>query len=278
MIDVRTMTFADLPLGLRLRQQAGWNQTPADWARFLSLAPDGCFVALHDKEPVGTATTCVLGSVAWIGMMLVEPAFRGRGIGRALMEHALKHLEARNVRTVRLDATPQGEPLYRKLGFQDQFTLGRFGGEPDGLGSATTVEPGTRKDWHSAAELDQLVTRTERKTLLFELFRERPTELRVIRRGGAVVGYMTVRRGARAWQLGPCCATAEAGPLLLADAFHRFAGRSCFIDIPHAHDQAIALARRHGFLEQRTLLRMYRGENVHEILPQLWASSGPEKG
>src|SRR5438128_6261242 len=70
MIRVRPMTLADLGLGLRLRQQAGWNQTAADWARFLSLEPEGCFVAEEDGIAAGTVTTCVFGPVAWIGMML----------------------------------------------------------------------------------------------------------------------------------------------------------------------------------------------------------------
>ena len=46
MLSIRPMTFADIGLGLRLRQQARWNQTPADWARFLSLEPTGRWVPL----------------------------------------------------------------------------------------------------------------------------------------------------------------------------------------------------------------------------------------
>ena len=54
MIRVRGMTFEDLTLGLRLKQRAGWNQTAADWTRFLSLQPDGCFVAEHDGTAAPT--------------------------------------------------------------------------------------------------------------------------------------------------------------------------------------------------------------------------------
>ncbi len=51
MLRVRPMSAADVPLGLRLRGQAGWNQTEADWRRFLGLQPDGCFVAELDGAP-----------------------------------------------------------------------------------------------------------------------------------------------------------------------------------------------------------------------------------
>ncbi len=114
--------------------------------------------------------------------------------------------------------------------------------------------------------------------MLGELFRERPDQLRIVRRGGTVVGFMTARRGARAWQLGPCIGTAEAAPLLLADALNRFSGLPCFVDVPVPNEAAMTLVQRRGLREQRQLLRMCRGEPVREVVAQLWASSGPVKG
>src|SRR5262249_21010481 len=129
MIRIRRMTAADIPLGMRLKEQAGWNQTEADWRRFLTLEHKGCFVAEYKGEPVGTTTTCIFGKVAWIAMVLVDERVRGRGIGKALMEHALAYLDSTGVPSIRLDATPLGRPLYEKLGFRAQYELVRFVGE-----------------------------------------------------------------------------------------------------------------------------------------------------
>ena len=112
MHDVRAMTGDDIGLGLRLKEQAGWNQTAADWARFLVLEPEGCFVAELDGRPVGTATTCTLASVGWIAMVLVDPAVRHQGIGTRLVTHAVAYLQQRELRTIRLDATALGRPVY----------------------------------------------------------------------------------------------------------------------------------------------------------------------
>src|SRR5438105_11990396 len=128
MIRIRRMTAADVPLGMRLKEQAGWNQTEADWQRCLDLQPDGCFVAEWNDTPVGTTTTCVFGNVAWIAMVLVDANHRGKGIGKALMNHALEYLDSAGVASIRLDATPLGQPLYEKLGFRVQFPLARFEG------------------------------------------------------------------------------------------------------------------------------------------------------
>ena len=89
MLRIRDMTVADIPFGIRLKQQAGWNQVEADWRRLLGLQPDGCFVAELDGVPAGTVTTCRFGPVAWVAMMLVDESLRSRGIGRCLMKHAL---------------------------------------------------------------------------------------------------------------------------------------------------------------------------------------------
>ena len=72
MLHIRRMNAADVPLGMRLKTQAGWNQTEADWRRFLAMQPVGCFVAELDGRPVGTAVGCTFGPVAWIAMVLVD--------------------------------------------------------------------------------------------------------------------------------------------------------------------------------------------------------------
>ena len=89
----RQMTVADLGLGMRLKSQAGWNQMEADWRRFLEMQPDACFVAEFDGVSLGTAVGCMFGSVAWIAMVLVDASSRGRGIGTALMQHALAFVD-----------------------------------------------------------------------------------------------------------------------------------------------------------------------------------------
>lgn len=278
MLHVRTMTPADVPLGMRLKQQAGWNQTEADWHRLLGLQPDGCFVAELDGQGVGTTMTCCFGPVAWVAMVLVDTAVRGRGIGTALMEHALAWLEGQGVRSVRLDATPLGQPVYEKLGFVAEYRLARYQGTlppPAAAAQAAALRP---EDVEGVLQLDRHVTSTDRRKWICRLMEEWPEAMRVLRRGGEVVGFVGARRGAVATQIGPCLAAGGVGPLLGADAWARFAGQPVFLDVPLGNRAAVALAEGMGLTVQRHLLRMGRGERVTERVEQLWASSGPEMG
>jgi GNAT superfamily N-acetyltransferase len=59
------------------------------------------------------------GRVGYVQWVSTEPDFRRRGLGRRLMESLLAWYGANDVANVELHATPDGEPLYRSLGFGD---------------------------------------------------------------------------------------------------------------------------------------------------------------
>lgn len=278
------MGRADLPLGMRLRQQAGWNQTEADWLRHLDLEADACFVAEWDGVPCGTTCTATFGPVAWVAMVLVDVDMRRRGIGQALLEHALAHLDRRGAASIRLDATPLGRPLYEKLGFVAQFELARWEGllppSPPVAGAAPVagVTPVAAQELAQVFALDRQVSATDRRSLLERLYAEQAASFRAVKQGGQLRGFAAARAGANATQLGPCMADSQAGPLLLADAFHRCAGRRVYLDVPLANAAAMKIAESQGLTVQRNFVRMCRGKLVEENVSRLWGSFGPEKG
>lgn len=278
MIHIRPMTTADLLLGLRLSEAAGWNQTIADWQRLHALQPDGCFVAEYDGRGVGTTTTCIFGSVAWIAMVLVEEAARGRGLGTALMRHALRFLDEQGIDSVRLDARPMGQPLYERLGFVEQYRIAHYEGILPSSSESAGIQQAPAEWWEPLMVLDEKITRTDRRRLLQRLFVDHPRSVRFIRSGADVEGYMSDRPGKKTIRLGPCIATPRAGPLLLADACHRLEGQWVSVDIPLSNKAAREWVESHSLNVQHTLTRMCRGVPVCEQVESLWASSGPEKG
>jgi GNAT superfamily N-acetyltransferase len=277
-IHIRTMTIDDIALGLRLSRQAGWNQTEADWLRLMYFEPEGCFVAELDGSAVGTTTTCVLDHSAWIAMVLVDENHRRKGIGTHLLRHALDHLDSRQVSTIRLDATESGRPVYETLGFIPEYDLARYQGIAPSYPALLTVADATSDAYPDIIEFDKVITGTNREKMLIRLLEEFPHGLRTFRRKGKIEGYVIIRPGANAVQIGPCIASSDAGPALLRDALNRSAGKYVFIDIPYDNAGAVKIAESSGLEIQRCFTRMYRGERVDDKLDALWASSGPEKG
>jgi len=279
MLHIRIMALDDLPLGCDLNDFAGWNQSLLDWQRLLTLEPAGCFVAEWDGQPVGTTCTTRFDTIAWISMVLVDAAFRGRGIGTQLMRHAIAWLDQCGVRTVRLDATALGRPVYEKLGFSAEYEVARWEGMAVGgeMGRGITLAIDSHLEAISA--LDCQVTGTPRGRLLTRLFAERPQAMRVAVTQGSITGFSGVRLGGRARQVGPVVALdASSGSGLLDAAISDHQGQTVFLDVPLPNRPAMQWAEARRLRIQRQFLRMVRGRPVADRPEQIWASFGPEKG
>jgi GNAT superfamily N-acetyltransferase len=277
-MNIRTLTAADISFGLRLTAQNRWNQLEADWRRQLELEPNGCFLAQNEDGPIGTACCCVFDDVAWINLVLVDQALRGKGVGTRLMRHVLDYLQGRGVATIRLDATPLGQPIYEKLGFVGDFTLTRYEGvmrtESPEVASVVFM---TRDDLLAVCRLDRAITQTSREKLMRRLLQD-GDETRAFISNSELKGYYLARPGANAWKIGPIQGSVEAGAALLRDAAGRFANKRVYLDVPVDNAAAVAMVQELGLSPQRPFLRMTLGRRLREDLTQFWSSFGPEKG
>lgn len=279
-MNLRLMTSADIAAGMRLKDIAGWNQTSTDWERFLRASPEGCFVAEVDGKVVGTATTMVYeGRLAWIGMVLVDPDYRGRGIGTELLEKTIDYLDARRIPTMKLDATPQGKPIYARLGFAAEYEIERW--ELRRAAEAATAPAASAlAGLEEILRVDREIFGADRGDLLRSLDREAPEFTLMTSSPGHLTGYALGRRGSRADHLGPWMARDEASARDLLDRFLRCSGReTVFVDCLKENPCTRQLVRSRGFEFSRPLTRMYRGPNTHPGQPELLcAALGPEFG
>jgi len=278
MVTIRSMTPADIPTAMRFTEQAGWNQQPADWQRFLEMEPTGCFVAEWNHQSAGITVTCVFESVAWIAMVLVDEVARRQGIATALMNHALAFLEASGVETVRLDATDTGQRVYEPLGFITDFEVTRYAGTARVGRRHAQVVAATPDILPECIALDASVATCDRGKFLRRLFTESPYATRVVYGEGLLAGFAMTRPGSYALQIGPCIAAPSVGPILLEDMLHRCADERVCLDIPSDHTAAVDVVETLGLTAQRRFARMYRGKRPDGDRCALWSSSGPEKG
>ena len=77
----------------------------------------------------GAVATCLMfqtGEIAGIHQVGVPPAHRGRGIARALMHLLLARSIERGATFMTLQASVEGEPLYRSMGFDAYFSISNY--------------------------------------------------------------------------------------------------------------------------------------------------------
>ena len=283
---LRIMTMADIPAGMRLKEIAAWNQTAEDWKRFLEASPEGCFAAEEGGRVCGTATTISFENrFAWVGMVLVDPEYRSRGIGTRLLERAIEHLDDLKIPAIKLDATPQGKPLYEKLGFVSEYEIERWTLKRSASQAAKASGPGTRdllspELLESICKVDQEIFGADRSFLLKSLHEDAPEFTAGIWNAGVIEGYAFGRRGSFADQLGPWMARDASTARQLLETFLAHSSRESLV-VDYLKSNAIAggLLKTFGFSYARVLTRMYRGSNGHPGRSELLcAILGPEFG
>jgi len=273
-LSIRMITPADLADADELRRLAGWNQTLTDWLRFLRCEPNGCFVAHYGNAVVGTATTICYGKeLGWIGMLLVHPDHRRSGIGSALLRRAIDYLRTQGARSIKLDATPLGEPLYVRHGFQSELSLTRWQRAGREIGSAEELPeapaPVSETELAAIVALDAATFGLPRSLLFRELLAQRP---RIITRppNRNAQAYGLLRAGARSFYLGPVVATEPGGAAqVIGELLAQIPDQAVYWDVLDGNASAAGLARQLGFTPQRPLLRMFHGENFKLAQP-LW--------
>jgi GNAT superfamily N-acetyltransferase len=89
------------------------------------LGPDlasgvlAAWIAEEGGRSVGQAGLLIRGRAAELLNVYVAPAFRGRGLGTALVEAAIAEARSRGLAAMRLQPTDEGRPIYERAGFVD---------------------------------------------------------------------------------------------------------------------------------------------------------------
>jgi putative acetyltransferase len=116
------------------------------------------FVAFADDVPAGCGGVQLFGAdYAELKRMYVRPAFRGRGLGRHLVDHLSGHAAERGVTVIRLETgVLQAEAigLYTSMGFRRIPPFGPYREDPVSLCMERRLPPSPRAEGRSAGEPD----------------------------------------------------------------------------------------------------------------------------
>jgi GNAT superfamily N-acetyltransferase len=291
--NIRTMKPGDVPSAMDLSAAANWDQTHDDWLRILRLSPQGCRLIEDAGRIVATTSLFSYGArLAWIGMVLTRPEYRRQGLSRRLMEDAIANAEREGIRTLKLDATDEGRPLYESLGFVVEGKVERWARDAGESAAAPELSSFSAYSGQvpshevcipsSLFSLDERAFGASRRALLESLSAS----------GGCTAtaeGYLLTRPGRTAQYLGPCVAASEAvaHQLIAACLESSIAAgkeheapqsRTWYWDLPPANPGAVRCATKFGFQRRRKLWRMRRGEAIENNDALVYALAGFELG
>jgi GNAT superfamily N-acetyltransferase len=223
---------------------------------YLRAQPDGWYVIEDDGELLAVAGCLLYGPFCWIGLVATHPSAQGRGLASRLSAHLVEWAMARGCRTVALDASDVGRPVYERLGFRVIGTtaeLIRPAGVPPRPGD--TAELGSDEDLEEIIAFDRASFGGDRRALLLELAADVESSWHVTRdEHGRLDGYLLGRKAGP----GPGAAIdARSARLLVRSALDPSEQQKVLVPEVSAYLGELEAA---GFVEQRRLTHMRFGE------------------
>jgi ribosomal protein S18 acetylase RimI-like enzyme len=281
--NVRPMQLSDLENAFGLSKTEGWNQTEISWRLLFENPKNICLVAEYNNKVVGTATAINHSNqLAWIGMVLVDKYLRGQGIGKMLVESIISELK--NIKSIKLDATPAGQPLYQKLGFKEEHTIFRMictssNSLPAEVTENKPVHPDS-KSFSELLELDKHFFGTDRSSLLQTLFQNYPQKVFVLKQNNKIEGYIFGRDGLCYNHLGPVFANSfVTAKILISTVLKSHENEPVAVDVLHDKEDLIKWLTTIGFEKQRQFSRMYLHKNPFPgMVENQYLICGPEYG
>ncbi|MDX1433229.1 MAG: GNAT family N-acetyltransferase [Gammaproteobacteria bacterium] len=205
----------DLDAAVELSERVRWPHRPAD-LHFLLTSGNGRIVRdERSGRALGVGMWIPYGDdVALMGMIIVDPAHQGMGIGRRLVETLMADA---GDRTLLLNSTDAGRPLYEKLGFR---TLGgvlqRQGTNRARAARDASVRDARRSDKDAIVALDAEAFGAPRAGLIGRLLEDGRAVVSLA--DGAPSGYAVARPFGLGEVVGPVIASSDEEAIALYKA------------------------------------------------------------
>lgn len=263
-----------------------WGHTRRDVERCWKLEPNGCFIAEFQNRSVGHVLSICYGRIGWIGLLIVNPESRRKGVGFILMETAVNYLKKVGAETIRLEAVQEAVPLYERVGFVKEFDSLRFCRQHR-LRKKPKFKSGETcqvcdDDLANVARFDASYFGVNRLNVLQSLYRDYPKTCLVARRRGSIVGYVMARRTLKGFWIGPWVCHNSATAQHLFNALEKTIGSDTSemrVGLPSLNISGRRLLEKLGFELTGKSVHMVLGNRKNQgAVRHVYGIGGPEKG
>ena len=271
------MRREEVEFAVEMAAGEGWNPGIHDGEIFYETDPDGFFIAEIEGKPIGCASAVAYDdSFGFLGLYVVKPEFREKGVGVKLTEKCLEHLGNRNIG---LDGVVENEKKYQEImkfkSFYSNLRFeGRGGGEiPDGLVKISAVP------FESLLEYDREMFPAPRTTFLEKWIKQLDSYAFAAVEAGKLKGYGVIRKCQQGYKIGPLFAddlkTAENIFLALKASVP---DEAIYLDVPEPNKKAMEIAKKYRMTVMFKTIRMYSREEPEIKLEKVYGVTSFELG
>jgi GNAT superfamily N-acetyltransferase len=281
-INIRSMQPADLDFAAACTAAEGWSsETRRQFEVSFAYDPQGCLIAEAEGEPIGIGVATSYGAAGFVGELIVLPAWRGRGVGRRLLDRAVGYLQARGAQSIYLDGVPAAVSLYERAGFRKVCRSLRFIGTVPGR-EHPGVCPMRPEHLPEVGRLDRQAFGAGRGFFLARRLAFYPERCYVLEQAGEMAGFIMGRQGGEYVPVGPWLVRpGVAHPERLLESLAAgIGGRELAFGVLETNRPAVQMARALGLDEvQASPWRMALGPATDlGASPELYAIGSAAKG
>jgi len=261
--NFRPLERVELDTLVEWAAREGWNPGLADGAAFWAADSEGFFgMELAGELIGGISIVSYEGEYGFVGLFIVKPEWRARGLGTKFWNFFIARLRERlkPAAPAGLDGVFAMQPYYAKSGFTFTHRHLRMEGIGQRGEMAAAFTNAAELSFDQVREFDRRYFPADRSAFLRLWLR--PTGGRALgwMESGQLRGYGVIRPCRLGFKIGPLFAeTAEIAESLFLGLSDQAAGEPIYLDVPEINAAAVALAERHGLREVFGCARMFMG-------------------
>ncbi|MEN4807102.1 GNAT family N-acetyltransferase [Pantoea agglomerans] len=263
----------------RWAQQEHWDLGYNDSSHFFTVDPQGFFLGSIEQHAVSAISIANFDSTyAHLGHYLVDPVWRGKGVGLQLWETAINHA---GKRCIGLDGMPAQVKNYQRSGFVTHYRTLRITGQPKRLLKSQAVHLTVNAVALSRLiEWDSTIVGYSRSKLLSDWFSGPERWGFYSEDGQGVNGLIGIRKSDAGYRIGPLHAINRTVITnLLEAALSKIPHDECVtIDVPDFAEDMVQACENLGLKILFHTHRMYRGVPPHSDFHKIKALASLELG
>ena len=282
-VSIKTLSISEFKaFPMKWAGEEGWNPGLADTDIFYQAEPEAHLgIEQHGKILGCGSIVSYDGKFGFMGLFIVDPLYRGKGIGKVLWEYRRELLlnKLNNKPVIGMDGVFNMQQFYQKGGFQFSHRNLRMQGKAVGI-----RKPEINMEFRPS-DYDEVATYDEkhfgfRRTQFLKLWLFHPQIFTLLNiKKDKIAGLISYRQCISGYKIGPLFADDETiAASLLSSVMNRIPGETVFLDIPEINPQAVALARQFSLTEVFGCARMYLGNPPETPWQQIYGITTFELG
>ncbi|PGK42407.1 GNAT family N-acetyltransferase [Bacillus anthracis] len=245
----------DISCLISLAERIGWDYGLEEIYTVLS---SGIVYGIRNEkgEIIASAAIILYGEkLASIGMVIVHPDYKGRGIGKAITNSCIKSVSAQT--PIMLIATDEGKPLYEKLGFRavsyvSKYICNSYNMNDYCIGNEEYMMNYEECDLEEIMKLDEYAFGTNRKVFLKKRIIQSEQCIVVKDKEQNVLGYGLSIQTPENKIIGPVVARNDAMAMRIVHYLAREHHGKLRIDVPEGKDGFMKELEITGFQKVHT--------------------------